>query len=115
VKMSKTKTTKRKTIYDFFPQTPTTNSSEVDNAASCAKKVYKGNDSDCGASSETYQKFKLFNYDKKFLAQNVPTDGSCFFSALAHQLHRPLQDATAVRREIVEFIRENEQIVVSNN
>jgi hypothetical protein len=107
------KSSKRKTISDFFckTQSQTHHSSEADNTDSCATKRAKEHFSD---SDDTYQQYKIFRYDEKFQAQNVPADGSCFFSALAHQLHKPLQAASAIRKELVEFIRDNQKIVVSN-
>ena len=97
--MSKRKTT----ISDFFSPK---SSQPADGTNSCARKVLKHNENDSAAAS-TYREYNSYRYDDKFQAQNVPADGSCFINALAHQLHRPLQDASAIRKEIVEFIRDH--------
>jgi hypothetical protein len=70
-----------------------------------------------GTSSyqDTYMQFKSVPYNNIFTAQDVPSDGTCFYSALAHQLQRPLDVSQDIQREIVAFIESNADLVVCNN
>jgi hypothetical protein len=61
---------------------------------------------------QTFENFKCVKYNDDFDAQLVPSDGSCFFAALAHQLYLPLQSKTTLRKELVEFIRTNEERMI---
>ena len=63
-------------------------------------------------SDRTFENFKCVKYNDDFDAQLVPSDGSCFFAALAHQLYLPMQSISTLRKEIVEFIRTNEERMV---
>ena len=55
----------------------------------------------------SFAKFKRVPYGNQFVAQLVPSDGNCFFYALAHQLKMPLKSAGHLRQEAVDFIRRN--------
>ena len=62
-----------------------------------------------------YKRFPQARYNEEFVAQLVPSDGSCFFSALAHQLHLPLDENVHIRHTLVDFIRSNHHLLVSLN
>lgn len=48
-----------------------------------------------------------------YTVHNTSADGNCFFSALAHQLGRPMSDATFIRAELITYIRNHHQELVS--
>ena len=63
-------------------------------------------------SNKLFENFRCVKYNDYFDAQLVPSDGSCFFAALAHQLYLPLQSKSTLRKELVEFIRTNGEKMV---
>lgn|SRR5688572_2523392 len=75
---------------------------ETDNSSAAPASALSHDD-----YQETYKRWKTVPFNEIFNAQTVPTDGDCFFTALAHQLHRPLQAARDIRQEIVAFIQTN--------
>ena len=62
---------------------------------------------------QTFRKFRSLRYNDEFIAQLVPSNGACFFSALAHQLHLPLEANRSLRMELVDFIRRHNNDLVS--
>lgn len=63
----------------------------------------------------TFAKFKTVPFGDQFIAQLVPSDGNCFFYALAHQLNMSLESAGNLRKEAVDFIRSNADRMVCFN
>ena len=63
-------------------------------------------------SDRIFENFKCVKHNDNFDGQLVPSDGSCFFAALAHQLYLPMQSKSTSRKELVEFIRTNEERMV---
>ena len=75
-------------------------------------KTGKPNASPTGSRERTFIDLKRVKYSDVFDAQTVPTNGNCFFAALAHQLQRPLSETRLIREEVVDFIRTHETYLV---
>lgn len=76
--------------------------------------------SDCdGSPREVVTPTDLKEADKEigdmfpgYTVHDVPSDGNCLFSALAHQLNLPLHQASTVRKDLVNYLRSHHSEMV---